>query len=1333
MTNYKKYSDMAAAFLVTVLVATLLFPTSIFAEQNADYDAFPPYVSKSITPNVLVILDNSNSMDEDVVGNAVGSAAANSRSEIARQAILSLIQANADRMRIGLMSYQQTNVQRYELHNSFYYCAYDPTTYDPNGTFAPKDDTVNTMRYPNPSDAGHYIYYDQALPMYSSGSLNNAFCYSSDFTEDGNSGNDHYRCYTAKTGISDPPLGLTAGVIESPPYNYTNHWFNTTFIPTDEDIAAGFTEFGKQLSWVHTGPTWFANSSPGKGYLHVPVTDSTSAHLVSLQQKLDTCNFSTNSADHPNNDLDTPIRNAGLTPIAGTLESARLYFEGNLPTNQGGPQPSPIQYWCQKNFVVLVTDGLPSVDKNGATGDADSLLPEVVNEVQQLRTTTVAGFANPFDIQTFVLGFAIPPGLGSKLDDIAVAGGTDVNGHAYLASDAAELSQTLNSIFLEIFKRVSSGTAASVISNARAGEGAVYQSIFYPSFNDSNCSNPDSYEISWVGQVHALLVDAYGNMREDTNNNRTLDLQADKIIIFHNNYAYKFPDNNGNGRLEPGEGFTDTNNNGKLDFDVDTILGSVEQAPLTEVDYLWCSNNWLNEIPDANIPTQRTYATPSQNRYIFTFLDTDGDMVAKFDGSEQVAFSEANAALISPYLHLFDPFAYNATTPPPGIDPADFSTFLTAQSVREINYIRGQDQADSSVGASSVIPAMRSRQVDYDCDGTVETWRLGDAVHSTPTLVGRPGENYDLLFRDQTYKAFYAKYRHRRNVVYAGANDGMLHAFNAGFFDPATKKFWKGYDKNDTDGDGNPFTDTGGFELGTELWAYVPFNLLPHLYWLTKPDYSHVYYVDLKPKVFDARIYDPTLSSSDTHPYGWATLLVGGMRLGGGMIRTDRDHDGSYDAANDIIMKSAYFILDITDPEQPPKLLAEITFDELGYTTSYPAVITLDPKNATTANKWYLALGSGPIGAVGPDSNALDTVSSSQHGKLYLVDLKELARADSNRAIKVIDQGGQETTTPQPFAILDEDSYVSDLVSVDLDLDYKIDVLYFGTVAGSTGDWEGKLRRVVINSDLDATHWIGDSTLIDVEQPISTAPTVARDREGHTWVFFGTGRFMNRDDVTDTSQQTYYGVKEPWTDFDSDNVVDVGESLTWGSVDTSDLANVSNAEVFVGGDVVTNLPLADFDGNSDGAVTFNEVKDAVEDAYGWKMNFSTSKERNLGQAALLGDILTFTSYIPDDDICQYEGTSKLYTLYYLTGTAYTRSIIGVNTGNTDTNGNPEVGNPEVLKSIDMGKGLTITPNIHSGREKGSKAFVQISTGAIAVIQQANPGATKSGKVSWQEE
>ncbi|MBW1967326.1 MAG: hypothetical protein JRI48_08060 [Deltaproteobacteria bacterium] len=43
-----------------------------------------------------------------------------------------------------------------------------------------------------------------------------------------------------------------------------------------------------------------------------------------------------------------------------------------------------------------------------------------------------------------------------------------------------------------------------------------------------------------------------------------------------------------------------------------------------------------------------------------------------------------------------------------------------------------------------------------------------------------------------------------------------------------------------------------------------------------------------------------------------------------------------------------------------------------------------------------------------------------------------------------------------------------------------------------------------------------------------------------------------------------------------------------------------------------------------------------------------------------------------------------------------------------------------------------TPNIHTGREAGSKSFVQTSTGAIIGIEQANPGITKSGKTSWRE-
>jgi type IV pilus assembly protein PilY1 len=57
---------------------------------------------------------------------------------------------------------------------------------------------------------------------------------------------------------------------------------------------------------------------------------------------------------------------------------------------------------------------------------------------------------------------------------------------------------------------------------------------------------------------------------------------------------------------------------------------------------------------------------------------------------------------------------------------------------------------------------------------------------------------------------------------------------------------------------------------------------------------------------------------------------------------------------------------------------------------------------------------------------------------------------------------------------------------------------------------------------------------------------------------------------------------------------------------------------------------------------------------------------------------------------------------------------------------------ETLRKISLGKGLAVSPAMHTGREEGSKAFVQTSTGAILVIEQTNPGAVKSGKSYWME-
>jgi type IV pilus assembly protein PilY1 len=883
-----------------------------------------------------------------------------------------------------------------------------------------------------------------------------------------------------------------------------------------------------------------------------------------------------------------------------------------------------------------------------------------------------------------------------------------------LASDPGRMVRALNKAFVDILSRASSGTAASVIASTRTGAGAVYQTIFHPYYTDLNCNPAVKREVEWVGEIHGLFVDPWGNMREDSNQNRQLDLvetspganDRDRIIIFDGSNVYKLDDADGNGKLDPGEDWTDANADGELE------ISEIDVSPVTlaDVNYTWSTNDWLNELPDANIPTQRgTFVSDSKNRYIFTFIDNDGDMVPKADGSEEFAFTTANTADIGPYLHLFDPFVYGPSEPPPGIRSADYGLFVTDQTERVVDYIRGEDQPAAVVGGSN-LPAMRNRQVDYDCDNTAETWRLGDVIHSSPTVVATPAEDYDLIYRDRTYADFFVKYKNRRHVVYVGANDGMLHAFNGGFFDASQTKFWKAY--HAVSGYSDPGTAP---ELGAELWAYVPYNLLPHLYWLTDPTYSHVYYVDLKPKVFDARIYDPTLPATDKHPHGWATIMVVGMRLGGGPLKTDKDHDGRYEpngASPDAEMRSAYIIMDITDPESPPTVLAEITFDDLGFTTSYPAVIVMDPKDTTNANDWYLVLGSGPTN--------ITSATSDQRAKIYIIDLKKLGQ---NGELK--DQDGN--APPLPFETLDDHAIVGDLVSVDLDLDYKADVVYFGTsLKFMQNNYKGRVHRLLIENDTNPGTWSAsgsDAILFDAQKPVTAAPTIARDRDGRIWVYFGTGRFLTRDDVNYLDQQSYYGIKEP---------VDGSQNRDWSKVLNNGLLDVTNVKVFEGGEVKCDSggslidcgDISDLNGN--GKDDFDDIETIVDTTKdGWKLDFAGSGERNLGQATLLGEILTFTTYTPNSDPCEFEGFSNLYALHFKTGTAFSEPIIGFG---DDVLGTKK----EIAKMLSLGKGLTLTPNIHVGREEGSKAFIQTSTGAIEVVQQLNPGVTKSGKASWSE-
>ena len=938
-------------------------------------------------------------------------------------------------------------------------------------------------------------------------------------------------------------------------------------------------------------------------------------------------------------------------------------------------------------------------------------------------------------------------------------GSVDPDNYFYV-QNPLYLQDQLVGAFTEVLKRVSSGTAASVISNSRSGEGAVYQSIFFPSY-----PGKDGEDLFWVGQTHALFVDAFGNMREDNPDSGTpgkLDLAYDRIIKFDTDgqraIAYLYNDINSNGLLDSAE-------------EADSNREMVEDISL--LNHLWSSSNWLNSKQmDSNILSQRSsanYISAQKERYIFTFVDANSNALYTSgipDSGEIMAFTTDNLGAIGPYMHGRFPFESDQPGYLSGATSGELADFYINQKTRLIKYIRGEDQASYTLplnGSDTEVPAYRSRQMQ---DGS--TWRLGDIIHSSPTIVGRPTEDYDLLYQDVTYSSFYRQYLHRRQVVYVGANDGMLHAFNAGFFDSTEKRFYTAFGDhdNDTETPDTFYDDVNSPPLGAELWAYVPFNLLPHLHWLACPSYNadeyHISYMDLKPRIFDVK----TFSVDSTHSAGWGTLMVAGMRLGGGELTFDTDEnderwidtngdglDTDNNGDPEPLERSsypAYVIMDITNPEEPPTLLAEVAFEELGYTTCYPTPILMRDSgtSGSSNNAWYLLFGSGPHPA--KETTTQKTLSegiSDQHGNIYLLSLNKLC---SGNGIWTLDSSGSLVEGTVAFSTLTENnSFVSDPISVDWDFDYKADTAYFGTVSGSfTQGWKGKLKRLVLNNDVDTSNWY-INTLMDLSsehdgQPIVVAPTIAKDTSGERWIFFGTGRFYNRNDATDTvdstgdlatalSQQSFYGVKE-YRDESGLFTYPDADSLQAGYISTVNLLDVSSAKVYSGIQTVTGVSgdVSSFSG------LVSEVTDPA--TQGWMLDFPESlalddaAERVLGQPTLLGDILSFTTYVPSDDPCTFEGKSKLYALYYKTGTAYFSSVIGLEDEDVAEDINDDgIVDQEVLREKDIGIGLSVTPNIHTGRGKDSKLFIQTSTGAIEIEQESNPGIFKTGTISWESE
>jgi len=147
---------------------------------------------------------------------------------------------------------------------------------------------------------------------------------------------------------------------------------------------------------------------------------------------------------------------------------------------------------------------------------------------------------------------------------------------------------------------------------------------------------------------------------------------------------------------------------------------------------------------------------------------------------------------------------------------------------------------------------------------TSRSWLLGDIFHSNPVIVGSPASHLN----EPTYQTFASTYQTRNRLIYAGANDGFLHAFQAGTWQTtvtAQVPTPPGYDRG-----------TGVEQFGFMPWSaratikYKPIDI---------PNRTH-YYVDSSPHAAD--VWFPSTPTATTkNASDWHTILVGGMRQGG--------------------------------------------------------------------------------------------------------------------------------------------------------------------------------------------------------------------------------------------------------------------------------------------------------------------------------------------------------------------------------------------------------------------------------------------------------------------
>lgn len=793
----------------------------------------------------------------------------------------------------------------------------------------------------------------------------------------------------------------------------------------------------------------------------------------------------------------------------------------------------------------------------------------------------------------------------------------------YLVVNPLKLRTQLKKALEDILARVASGTAASILNNSEGSGANLVQAVFYPrkAFDDNT-------EVEWIGEMQNLWYFLDPNLqktsiREDTNQNNTLNLKDDYVAQFY------FDSGQSKTLVKR---FVDANGDGAAD-DPSTPFDTISPD---DVNSLWKAGRMLWERNLTSSP-----------RTLYTNFGLTGSGAPRsFDKSTGTGgFLALTGALTA-------------------LQAAD-----STEAAKIVDYVSGIDQA-----------GYRSRKVTILNCGLASCnreWKLGDIVSSTPKLVSNVKINsYNMTppygYNDGSYEAFTQTSTYKgRGMVFVGGNDGMLHAFKLGVLKELTSVFDKSMIVN-AYGDTLPATATAN--LGKEQWAFIPKHTLPYLKYLGDPDYSHLYYIDRTSTIIDANINRPascdsTLvpnSSDCTKDYSaWRTVLIGGMGFGGAAKTTGDSCSAPANCVKPPVSGtgySSYFALDVTDPENPVYLWEfpnpsdtthAAALGTLGFTTTGPAIVRISAKtkdaggNDTTTpdhnknGKWFAVFASGPTGPIDTTLHQFKG-ESDQQLRIFIVDL---ATGELLRTI----------TTDAVGNALPANAFSGSLATSVIDADrsvttakgyYSDDAVYIGYVQKDTSvtpnTWtKGGVLRLLTKESRDPSQW-DVSKLIDNIGPVTTSVTKLQDRKNHNlWVFFGTGRFFFKQDDTST-QQKLYGVKEPCYASAERLFQTQIAGGTYNKIDP----NCTDPVV----DTVLN-PIVNQSGNS----TTAPATTLLPAASGWYINLDAATSNDNAERVITDPIAAgngavfFTTFKPSADICKFGGDSLIWALRYDTG------------------------------------------------------------------------------------